>query len=84
MLREANTLHSLGLFIDRFIARIPTSQRNRDDVIQRLEQAIERLRQKYRQAPDHQVAKPQTAIVSRGGSDHTHRVEGGRGNNSLS
>jgi hypothetical protein len=44
-LREANSLHSLGLFLDRFIARIPNSQRNREDVIARLESVIRRLRE---------------------------------------
>jgi hypothetical protein len=43
-LREANSLHALGLFLDRFIARIPNSQRNREDVIARLESVIRRLR----------------------------------------
>lgn len=45
-LHEANSLHSLGLFLDRLIARIPSSQRNREDVINRLEAVIARLRQK--------------------------------------
>lgn len=45
-LREANSLHALGLFLDRFIARIPNSQRNREDVIARLESVIGRLRNK--------------------------------------
>ncbi|MDW7656158.1 MAG: hypothetical protein SCM11_03165 [Bacillota bacterium] len=44
-LREANSLHTLGLFLDRFIARIPNSQRNREDVIERLESVVRRLRQ---------------------------------------
>lgn len=47
-LHEANSLHSLGLFLDRFIARIPDSQRNREDVIVRLESVIARLRQKQK------------------------------------
>jgi transcriptional regulator with XRE-family HTH domain len=40
ILNEANTLNSMSYYFDEFIQRIPTSLRNKADVIQRLEKMI--------------------------------------------
>ncbi len=51
LLQERNALYSLGLYLERFISRIPTSQRSKPDVIRRLERTAELLIQQA-QPPD--------------------------------
>lgn len=50
LLQERNALYSLSLYLDRFITRIPTSQRSKPDVIRRLERTAELLQQKHEHA----------------------------------
>jgi len=51
LLQERNALYSLGHYLERFISRIPTSQRSKPDVIRRLERTAELLIQQA-QPPD--------------------------------
>lgn len=44
LLNEANILRSLSYYFDDFIQKIPTVQRQKDDVIDRLEQILARLK----------------------------------------
>ncbi len=44
-LDETNIIHSLSYYFDDFIHQIPSSQRNRTEVIQKLERLVHKLRQ---------------------------------------